>query len=79
MGGDNVEQLWYGLYLIETVLILFVLSVAVLLCKRFLRSIPRNRLNRRAPKHPMVHPLGTVQNSQSAASLDSGDTERRIR
>jgi hypothetical protein len=78
MGGDNVEQLWYGLYLTETVLILFVVSVVVLLCKRFLRSITWNRLRRRPPKHPMVHPLGTAQPTRKTAHLDPGDMKRRV-
>ena len=58
MGGENVEQLWYGLCLIETVVTLFVVSVVVLLCKRFLRRIACNRAKRRSAKRPMVHSLG---------------------
>ena len=72
MGGDNVEQLWYGLCLIQAVVILFVVSVAILLCKWLLRSIPWNRALRRSTKHSMVYPLGTVQTSQKT------DIERRI-
>ena len=78
MGGDNLELLWYSLCLIKAVVILFVVSVVVLLCKRFLRSIPWNSAARRSTKHTMVHPLGTVQTSRKAADLDSGDIERRI-
>lgn len=74
MGGDNVEQMWYGLYLIETVLILFVISVVVLLFRRFLLSIPWNRLKRRAQNDPMVHPLGTVQQTRKTADLFSKRT-----
>lgn len=61
MGGDNVELLWCGLCLIESQVTLFAVSVVVLLCKRFLRSIPRNFAKWRSAKHPMVHSLGTVQ------------------
>ena len=78
MKGDNVEQLWYGLCLIEAVVTLFVVSVVVVLCKRFLRCIPCNRVTRRSEKHPMVHPLGTVQPTRKAADLDPGDIKRRI-
>ena len=78
MEGDNVQQLWYGFYLTETVLILLVVSVVVLLFKRFLRSVPWNRLNRRAPKHPMVHPLGIVQPTRKPADSDPGDRKRHI-
>ena len=78
MGGDNLELLWYSLCLIKAVVILFVVSVVVLLCKRFLRSIPWNRAARRSTKHTMVHPLGTVQTPRRDADLASGDIERRI-
>jgi hypothetical protein len=40
MAGCNIEQLWYSLCLIEAVVILFVISVIVLLCRRFSRRIP---------------------------------------
>ena len=78
MGGDNVEQLWYGLCLIKAVVTLFVIWVVVLLCMRFLRCILRNRAKRRSPIHPMVHPLGTVQPTRKAADLDPSDIKRRI-
>ena len=78
MGGDNVEQLWYALCLIKAVLTLFVVSVVALLCMRFLRCIPCNRVKRLAAKHPMVHSLGTVQQTRKAANLDPGDIKRRI-
>ena len=78
MGGNNVEQLWCGLCLIKAVVALFVVSAVVLLCKRFLRSIPWNRVMRRSTKHPMVHSLGTVKPTRKAANLDSGDIKRRI-
>ena len=76
MGGDNLELLWYSLCLIKAVVILFVVSVVVLLCKRFLRSIPWNRAARRSTKHTTVHPLGTA--SREAADLDHGDIEKRL-
>jgi hypothetical protein len=78
MGGGNLEQVWYGLCLIEVVGTLFVVFVVVLLCKRFLRCIPCNRVKRRSAKHPMVHSLGTVQPIRIAADLDPGDMKRRI-
>ena len=66
MGGDNVEQVWYSLCLIKAVITLFVASVIVLLCKRFLRCIRCNRAKRRSAKQLIVHPLGTVQLSRRA-------------
>ena len=77
MGGENVEQLWFSLCLIKAVIILFVASVIVLLCKRFLRAIPRNRVQKRLAKQLMVHQLGRVQASRQAADLDSSDFKRR--
>jgi hypothetical protein len=78
MGGDNVEQLWYGFCLIKGAVTLFLVLVVVLLFKRFLSSIPWNRAMRRSTKHPMVHFLGTVQPTQKAADLDPGEIKRRI-
>jgi hypothetical protein len=78
MGGNNVEQLWYGLCLIKAVVTLFVVSVVVLLCMRVLQYILCDRVKRRSAKHPMVHSLGTVQQTRRAADLDPGDIERRI-
>jgi hypothetical protein len=51
MGGGNVEQLWYGLCLFKATITLFVVSVAVLLCKRFARPIPWNSVIRRWTKY----------------------------
>jgi len=55
MGGDNVERVWFGLCLIKAIVTLFVVSLVVLLCWRFLRSLPSNRVRWGPPKHPMVH------------------------
>ena len=78
MGGDNVERVWFGLCLIKAIVTLFVVSLVVLLCWRFLRSLPSNRVRRRPPKHPMVHPLGTVQPTRKLGDLDLGDRKRRM-
>jgi hypothetical protein len=78
MGGGNVEQLWYGLCLFKAGFTLFVVSVVVLLCMRFLRHILCDRVKRRSAKHSMVHPLGTVQPARKAADLDAADIKRRI-
>ncbi len=78
MRGNNVEQLWYGLCLIEALVTLFVVSVAVLLIKQFLRCIPCNHVKRCSAKHSMTHTLGTVRPTRKAAGLDPGDIERRV-
>ena len=78
MGGGNVEQVWFGFGLIKAIVTLFVVSLVVLLCWRFLPSIPSKRVRRLPPEHPMVHPLGTVQPSRKPADLDPGGRKRRI-
>jgi hypothetical protein len=50
--GDNVEHLWYALCLTKAVIALFVVSVVAVLCKRFLRCIHCNRVERRSAKYP---------------------------
>ena len=84
MRGENIEELWYGFWLIKAVVSLSFLFV-VLLCKRFLRCIPWNRVERRSAKHSMVHSLGTLQPTRNfdaseskAADLDPGDMKRRV-
>ncbi len=78
MRGDNVEQVWFGLCLIKAIVTLFVISLVVLLCGRFLPSILCSRIRRRPPKHPMVHPLGTVPTARIPADLEPAERKRRI-
>jgi len=85
MRSENIEELWYGFCLIEAVVILFVVSVVILLCKRFSRCIPWNRVRRHSAKRPIVHSLGTLQpppnfdaSESKAVDLDPGDIKRRI-
>jgi hypothetical protein len=52
MGGDNVEQVWFGLCMIKAIIILFVVSLVVLLCWRSLRSILCKSVRRRPLEHP---------------------------
>ena len=78
MGGDNVEQVWFGLCMIKAIIILFVVSLVVLLCWRSLRSILCKSVRRRPLEHPMVHPLGTVQPTRKLGDLDLGDRKRRM-
>ena len=86
MRGENIEELWYGFWLIKAVVSLSFLFVVVLLCERFLRCIPWNRVKPRSGKHSMVHSLGTLQpprnfdaSKSKAADLDAGDLTRRIK
>ena len=85
MGDQNIEELWYGFWLIKAIVSLSVLWAVALLCKWVLRCIPWNRIKRRSTKPSMVHSLGTLQSSRNfnasgskAADLDPGDMKRRI-
>jgi hypothetical protein len=83
MRGENIEELWYGFWLIKAVASLSFLFVVVLLCKRFLRCIPWNRVKRRSAKHSMVHSLGTLRpprnfdaSESKAVDLRGGERKR---
>ena len=85
MRGENIEELWYGFWLIKAVVSLSLLFVVVLLCKRFFRCIPWNRVKRRSAKRSMVHSLGILKpprnfdaSESKAADLDPGDMKRPI-
>src|ERR1700756_4307953 len=71
MRGENIEELWYGFWLIKAVASLSFLFVVVLLCKRFLRCIPWNRVKRRSAKHSMVHSLGTLRPPRTSMLLST--------
>jgi hypothetical protein len=83
MRGENIEELWYGFWLIKAVVSLSFLFVVVLLCKRFLRCVPWNRVKRRSAKHSMVHSLGTLRpprnfdaSESKAVDLRGGERKR---
>jgi hypothetical protein len=85
MGGESIEELWYGFWLIKAIVSLSVLWAVALLCKWVLRCIPWNRVKRRSDKHSMVHSLGTLRpprnfdaSESKAADLDPDDMKRRI-
>ena len=65
------------LVLIKAVVTLFVVSVVVLLCKRFLRCIPCNRLKRRSVNTRWCICL-TPCSPRKAADPGSRDIERCI-
>jgi uncharacterized membrane protein len=39
----NVEQVWYGLWLIKAIVSIFLFWVVALFCKRLMRRIPWDR------------------------------------
>jgi hypothetical protein len=60
----NIEELWYGVWLIKAVVSLSFLFVAVPPSERFLRCIPWNWFKRHSSNHPIVVPLGPVHPSR---------------
>jgi hypothetical protein len=60
---ENVEQIWYTLWLIKALVAigsLCLFGAVALICNRLLRRIPWNRVRRRSAKHTMVHSFGTL-------------------
>ncbi|RSL19096.1 hypothetical protein EDE15_4724 [Edaphobacter aggregans] len=87
MGNEDVEQIWYALWLIKAIVaivsVCFFGAVA-LICKRLLRRIPWDRVKRRSVKHTMVHSIGTLQpprnfeaSESKAVDLRGGKRKRR--
>ena len=82
MAGENIEELWYGFWLIKAIVSLSVLLAVALLCKWVLRSIPWDRIKWRSTKHSMEHPLGTRQpprnfNAWESRFVDRNPSERK--
>ena len=64
MGNENVEEIWYALWLIKAIIAIVSLcffGAVALICKRLLRRIPWDRVKRRSVKHTMVHSFGTLK------------------
>jgi hypothetical protein len=87
LGNEDVEQIWYALWLIKAIVaivsVCFFGAVA-LICKRLLRRIPWDRVKRRSVKHTMVHSIGTLQpprnfeaSESKAVDLRGGKRKRR--
>ena len=63
MRDENVEQIWYTLWLIKALVAigsLYLFGAVALICNRLLRRIPWNRVRRRSANHTMVHSFGTL-------------------
>ena len=87
MGNEDVEQIWYALWLIKAIVaivsVCFFGAVA-LICKPLLRRIPWDRVKRRSVKHTTVHSIGTLQpprnfdaSESKAVDLRGGKRKRR--
>jgi hypothetical protein len=78
LGNENVEQIWYALWLIKAIVAIVSLcffGTVALICKRLLRRIPGDRIKRRSVKHTMVHSFGTLQPPRNfdASESKAGD------
>ena len=87
MGNEDVEEIWYALWLIKAIVaivsVCFFGAVA-LICKRLLRRIPWDRVKRRSVKHTMVHSIGTLQpprnfDASESKAVDLGGGKRKRR
>jgi hypothetical protein len=81
LGNENVEQIWYALGLIKTIVAivsLFFFGAVALICKRLLRRIPWDRVKRRSVKHTMVQSFGTLQPPRNIDVSESGNNWSRL-
>lgn len=76
MGVGNVEFVWYTLSLIKAIILLFIFSAAVPLCKWLLRRIPWKSVRRHPAKHANVHCLGTLRPPHNFRALQSKAIDR---
>jgi hypothetical protein len=77
---ENVEQIWYALWLIKALVAigsLCLFGAVALICKRRLRRIPWNRVKRRSVKHTMVHSFGTLQPPRNIDASESKAVDLR--
>jgi hypothetical protein len=61
LGNENVEQIWYALWLIKAIVAIVSLcffGAVALICKRLLRRIPWNLVKWRSVLDTMVHSFG---------------------
>lgn len=84
MGDENVEQIWYALWLIKGIVSLSVLWAVALLCKWGLRRIRSKSANGTPLKQSIVHSLGTLKpprdlNASESRVIDRSPSERKER
>ena len=80
MRDENVEQIWYALWLIKALVAigsLCLFGAVALICKRLLRRIPWNRVKRRSVKHTVVHSFGTLQPPRNIDASESKAVDLR--
>jgi hypothetical protein len=77
---ENVEQIWYALWLIKALIAigsLCLFGAVALICNRLLRRIPWNRVNQRSVRHAMVHSFGTLQPPRNLEASESKAVDPR--
>ena len=87
LGNEDVEQIWYALWLIKAIVAIVSLcffGAVAQICKRLLRRIPWDRAKRRSVKHLMVQSFGTLQpprtfdaSESKTVDLRGGEKKRR--
>ena len=80
MRNENVEQIWYALWLIKAIVAIVSLcffGIVALICKGILRRIPWDHIKRRSVKHTMVHSLGTLQPPRNFDASESKTADLR--
>jgi hypothetical protein len=80
LGNENVEQIWYALWLIKAIVVIVSVcffGAVALICKRLLRRIPWDRAKRRSVKHTMVHSFGTLQPPRNIDASESKAVDLR--
>jgi hypothetical protein len=78
MGDKNVAELWLAIWLLKAIGTLFLLWVAILLCKWGLRSVRLKREKRRFSKMTIVHPLGTLRPPQNFNAAEANIVDRSL-
>ena len=71
MGNENVEQVWYALWLIKVIVSVSLFGAVTLLCKWALRRIPWKSMKRNPVKNSVVHSLGTLRPPRNFAASES--------
>ena len=80
MGNENVEEIWYALWLIKAtvaIVSLFLFGAVALICKRLLRRIPWDRVKRSSVKHTIVQSFGTLQPPRNFDASESKTVDLR--
>jgi hypothetical protein len=80
LGNENVEEIWYALWLIKAIVAIVTLcffGAVALICKRLLCRIPGDRVKRSSVKHTMMQSFGTLQPPRNFDASESKTIDLR--